>query len=80
MPNGYTFRMEGDGRFYPIPPDGSLSNGTVVVTGGAPDQHAAALALARGAAMPVPSNRWTVSYEALAAAIAGGTRAVLSTY
>jgi hypothetical protein len=69
-----------DGRFYPIPPDGSLCNGTVVVTGGAPDQHAAALALARGGAMPVPSNRWTVSYEALVAAVAANTRALLVAY
>jgi len=80
QPNpAYTFRADlTSGRFHPIPAEGSLGDGTIVVSG-APDQHSACSALHAGAAVPVPAGaKFTVTYVALTAAIQAGTRAVVT--
>jgi hypothetical protein len=77
---GYNFRHDPDGRFRPTAAEGgSLGDSTVVVTN-APDINAAGQALNEGGAVPSPNGRWTVAYAALTAAIAGGTRAVVTPY
>ena len=78
---GATFRLDSTGRAIPVSPDnGGLADGLIQVTGVVPaDPGVVILALNQGGAVPLPiSGKYTCNFQALQAAVAAGTRLILT--